>query len=378
MREMFRVFGRKLFGMRGERLGRNLLICLVVFAGLSAADYRVEIAPKILYLMTAAFSAGAMWQALSAKENRENLKHLMMLPCNGRAMKLSYTAALAGYTLCTKTALLWAVVFAVSEWSGRELAACVLCGINAVAVSACIYPMRRRIFGFIWGGAALAAVLSADAVPFFVPMLAAHLVFAGWYLLKCADAYSFYRSASVVRPHRSGRHFLVGRYLFRYLISHKNYMVNTFVMWGIACILPVFFRGTGTMAVLPVGFAMLTLNTPVCVLLSCDPATERAVHFLPQGEICFLVPYGLFLFLCNLTAEILFLASWQCQIGGIGISYVLTAVCFALLSAACSALLEWLCPLRGIAIESDLWHHPRKYLVPAGMLLLAGLLGFVL
>lgn len=377
MREMFRIFGRKLFGMRGERLGRNLLICLVVFFGLSTADYRVEIAPKILYLMTSAFSAGAMWQALSAKENVENLKHLMMLPCRERTMKLSYTAALGSYTLCTKTAMLWAVLFAVSEWSGKELAAGVLCGINAVAVAACIYPMRRRIFGFFWGGAALAAVLAASAMPFFLPMLGAHLVLAGWYLLKCADAYSFYRSASAVRPRRSGRHFLVGRYLFRYLISHKNYMVNTFVMWGIACILPVFLGRLDTMAVLPIGFAMLTLNTPICILLSCDPATERAVHFLPRGENCFLVPYGLFIFGCNLTADVIFLASWQQQIGGIGIFYVLTAVCFALLSAACSALLEWFYPLREVVIESDLWHHPRKYLVPAGMLLLAGILFLV-
>ena len=51
----------------------------------------------------------------------------------------------------------------------------------------------------------------------------------------------------------------------------------------------------------------------------------------------------------------------------------MTAVTFALLSAAGSVLLEWYCPIRGWKIESDLWHHPRKYVVPAVMLLLAGL-----
>ena len=48
---------------------------------------------------------------------------------------------------------------------------------------------------------------------------------------------------------------------------------------------------------------------------------------------------------------------------------------FALLSAVGSVLLEWYCPIRGWKIESDLWHHPRKYIVPAAMLLLAGLVG---
>lgn len=330
MREIFWIFGRKLFGLRGERLGRNLFICLVVFWGLSIADYKVEIASGILYLMTTVFSAGAMWQALSAKENREDLKHLAMLPCGEREVKLAYAAALGSYTLCTKTAVLWAVVFTVAEWSMAELAAGVCCGIGAVAAAACAYLLLP-----------------------------------------------FSRKVSTAHSHRSGKRFLVVRYLMRYLISHKNYMVNTFVMWGLACILPAFFGRFDTVAVLPIGFALLTLNTPICILLSCDPATERAVHFLPGGVKCFLVPYGLFIFGCNLTADVIFLMSWQRQIGGIGIFYVLTAVCFALLSAACSALLEWFCPLRGIVIESDLWHHPRKYLVPAGMLLLAGVLGLM-
>lgn len=37
-----------------------------------------------------------------------------------------------------------------------------------------------------------------------------------------------------------------------------------------------------------------------------------------------------------------------------------------------SVLLEWFYPIRGWKIESDLWHHPRKYVVPVAMLLLAG------
>lgn len=43
---------------------------------------------------------------------------------------------------------------------------------------------------------------------------------------------------------------------------------------------------------------------------------------------------------------------------------------FALQSAILSVGLEWLRPLRGWKTESELWHHPRKYLVPLVMLLL--------
>ena len=48
------------------------------------------------------------------------------------------------------------------------------------------------------------------------------------------------------------------------------------------------------------------------------------------------------------------------------------AVFFALQSAVLSVLLEWFYPIRDWKIESDLWHDPRKYVVPVVMLLLAG------
>lgn len=42
-----------------------------------------------------------------------------------------------------------------------------------------------------------------------------------------------------------------------------------------------------------------------------------------------------------------------------------------------SVLLEWFYPVRNWQIESDLWRHPRKYIVPAILLLLAGAVGIL-
>ncbi len=172
-------------------------------------------------------------------------------------------------------------------------------------------------------------------------------------------------------------HCSVWRYLFRYLAAHKNYLLNTAVMWGVACVLPLFFRQLESLAVIPVGFAILSLNTPICILLSCDPALEQAVRFLPGQGNAFCLPYCAFIFLCNLTADSLFLISWQCQIGGITILITVTALFFALAGAVGSVLLEWFFPIRNWKIESDLWHHPRKYVIPTVMLLLAGISGMI-
>ena len=338
MKMSFEVTAKKLFGVKYERLIRTLFLDLVVFWGLHISGFRVEISPFILCLMTGAFSAGVMWQALSSDGNRANLENMLMLPFEDRNLIVSYVAALGAYTLLTKTAGLLAVVWAVSEWSWAEIMDSILCALAAIVIVSCLYPLR----------------------------------------LGRTDAYAFYvRPASRRRTVKVHRRSSVWRYLFRYLMAHKNYLVNTVAMWGVACVLPVLLGQMEARFVLPIGFAILSLNTPICILLSCDPALERAVWFLPGQGKAFCVPYCLFILGCNLAADIVFLCSWQIQLGGISLLHALTAGAFALLSAIASVLLEWYCPIRGWKIESDLWHHPRKYVVPAFMLLLAGLVSML-
>ena len=339
MKMSFEVTAKKLFGVNYERLIRTLFLEMVVFWGLHISGLRVEIAPSILYLMAGVFSAGVMWQALSSDDNRANMENMLMLPFEGRTLVFSYVVALGAYTLLTKTAGLLAVVWAVSEWSWAEIMGSGLCALAAIVVVSCLYPLR----------------------------------------LGRTDAYAFYvQPASHRRTVKVHRRYSVWRYLFRYLMAHKNYLVNTAAMWGVACVLPVLLGQMEARSFLPIGFAILSLNPPICILLSCDQALEQAVRFLPGQVRAFCIPYCLFIFLCNLAADIVFLCSWQILLGGIVPLHALTAVSFALLSAIGSVVLEWYFPIRGWKIESDLWHHLRKYVVPAALLLLAGLVGTVL
>ena len=87
------------------------------------------------------------------------------------------------------------------------------------------------------------------------------------------------------------------------------------------------------------------------------------------------MPYCLFLFLCNIIADMIFLCSLQIQHGGVTVPILATAIFFALQSAIGSVLLEWFFPIRNWKIASDLWHHPRKYIVSVAMMLLAGVVG---
>lgn len=126
---------------------------------------------------------------------------------------------------------------------------------------------------------------------------------------------------------------------------------------------------------MPLGFAILCLNTPICILLSCDPDLEQAVRVLPGQAGRFCSRYCIFIFSVNAALSSVYLVSWQVQYGGAGGMEIIAALLIALQSAVLSILLEWRHPVRNWKIESDLWHHPRKYIVPLIMLLIAVLIG---
>ena len=126
---------------------------------------------------------------------------------------------------------------------------------------------------------------------------------------------------------------------------------------------------------MPLGFAILCLNTPICILLSCDPGLEQAVRVLPGQAGRFCTRYSFFIFSVNMAVNSVYLMSWRIQHGGVGGMDIMAAVLIALQSAILSVLLEWFRPIRNWKIETDLWHHPRKYVVPLIMLLIAGFIG---
>ena len=368
-----KAFAKKLFGARYERLPRTLLMDVIIFWGLYIAGVQVQIAASVRILMINAFTAGVMWQALSSRDNAVELKHMLMLPQHGREFVFSYVAVLGTYTVLTKTGLLLAVLLAVSAWKPIEMIGMAISMLHAVLMAAAAYSLRKYWYaGGLWAAAIISAILFLGSRSWFGLLLLANSIVSILILWK-AEVYLFYQGESgrshAIKQRKRGS---LWRYFFRYLSYHKNYLVNTAVMWCVATVMPYFLREMAGMFVVPVGFAILSLNTPICILLSCDRDLEQAVRFLPGQKQRFCIPYCLFIFSCNMAADAIFLCSWQIQNGGVTVLIIAGAVFFALQSAVLSVLLEWFYPIRGWKIESDLWHHPRKYAVPVVMLLLAG------
>jgi len=382
---ILKAFSKQLFGAKYERVVKSLAVCLILFLAVHAAEINMEIAPSVLFLTATALSAGIMWQAVHSSGNADRMTGLFMLPFTNRVMTFSFVLAFAGYTLLTKTFPVLALFLAVHRWSALQTAVALLCACNGCFMAAAWYTMANEAshhkkikwmpFVVLWCGVVLLSIFFVKELMVFSFIVLASLLLSFLRLLM-ADAYVFYRPVSakllIRRAEGTGSILL---YLLRYLVTNKNYLLNTAGLCVIAGALPLILGQFEGLDVMPLGFAILCLNTPVCILWSCDPSLEQAVRVLPGQAGRFCIRYCFFIFLVNVTVSSVYLISWQIQYGGVGGMETVAALLIALQSAVLSVLLEWLHPIRNWKIENDLWRHPRKYIVPLIMMLIAGLIG---
>lgn len=378
MKNTIKALSKQFFGAKYESARKSLLAAVILFVAVYAAELRVEIAPFILYLTSTLFTAGIMWQMLTGRRHMEIMQGMFMLPFDNRSFVFSYVLVLGAHTLITKTLLIWTLFFAVASWDVWEIGVAIICGCMACTVTAAGYRMCRKSLAalpILWAAGILAVIVLVRHWAAVLAVSMASLVVAALYL-AFADAYDFYSSAVAKRTVRhKGRVGSVFVYLTRYLMANKSYLINTVGLCAIACFLPLLFGEFQGLNMFPIGLAILCLNTPICTLLSCDPDLEQAIRMLPGQTGRFCRKYCLFIFAVNSIVASIYLCSWQMVSGRLDFVHVGTLLIFALQSAILSVILEWKHPIRGWKTESDLWHHPRKYLVPLIMLLVAAFVG---
>ena len=278
MMNTVKALSKQFFGAKYENVRKSLLAAAFLFIVVYAAEFRVAIAPFILYLTSTFFTAGIMGQVLTGWRHMEAMQGMFMLPFDNRSFVFSYVLVLGAHTLITKTLLIWALFFAVALWSVWEIVVAIICGCMACAVTAAGYRMCRKghiALPILWAAGILAVILLARQWAAVLTVATISLVAAVLYL-AFADVYDFYSAAVAKRTVRHKGHAgSVFVYLTRYLIANKSYLINTVGLCAIACFLPLLFGEFQGLYVFPIGLAILCLNTPICTLLSCDPYDSR-------------------------------------------------------------------------------------------------------
>lgn len=331
MKNTIKALSKQFLGAKYESARKSLLAAVILFIAVYAAEFRVVIAPFILYLTSTFFTAGIMWQVLTGRRHMDAMQGMYMFPFDNRSFVFSYVLVLGAHTLITKTLLIWVLFFAVASWSVWEISVAIICGCMACMVTAAGYRMCRKghaLLPLLWATGILAVILLVRQWAAVLAVSTASLAVAVLYL-AFSDAYDFYSAAVTKRVVRhTGRTGSVFTYLTRYLMANKTYLINTVGLCAIACFLPLLFGEFQGLNMFPIGLAILCLNTPICTLLSCDPDLEQALRVLPGQAGRFCRKYCLFIFTVNSIVASIYLCSWQIISGDLDIIHVGTLLRF--------------------------------------------------
>ena len=106
MMNTVKALSKQFFGAKYENVRKSLLAAAFLFIVVYAAEFRVAIAPFILYLTSTFFTAGIMGQVLTGWRHMEAMQGMFMLPFDNRSFVFSYVLVLGAHTLITKTLLI--------------------------------------------------------------------------------------------------------------------------------------------------------------------------------------------------------------------------------------------------------------------------------
>ena len=373
-----KAISKQLFGAKYEQLTKSIFYLVVLYLSLYLGEIRIKILPFFLFMPAFVFSATVMLKSLSSMSRTQRFQGLFLLPYKNKELMGAYCMSFTLHTIITKTALLLSVLFAVKSWSPVEM---ILALLNAVL--ACflvtIFVSSEKLISKVGVSVCSVVVLAMDyLIPVYELTLGLTIVFCilSWMILcqiKVEHLYCPYQS----RKHSAsigGKGSMV-RYLNRYLCQNKVYLVNWLFLLGIAVFLPVVFGEVKEIReyAMTLSLAILCVNTPMGTVLSSSRGLEKAVRILPRQERKFVLSYWTVLLIYNVPTYLINLASWQITYHCVQWSTVWIAGILLLQSLLLTVFIEWNYPLTEWKVETDLWHHPRKYIIPVVMMVYAGL-----
>ena len=203
---LFNTILRQLCGARYESISKSLLTAFILFLALHTAGIRLTVAPFILYLASTLFSVSVMWQTLCGNRLSEILQGMLAVPFDRKNLVFSAVFALSGYTLTTKTAILWSIFFAVSAWNISELLTALLCGVHACLVSAAVFLLckKKKLFSSLFRILCIPGVLFLIRSLKTVPAMALAGSAGALLYLSFADAYRLYHLPVQKKPQKPG------------------------------------------------------------------------------------------------------------------------------------------------------------------------------
>ncbi|WP_142927251.1 hypothetical protein [Bacillus sp. PK3_68] len=365
-----KLFNRQLMGKSYHSIIKSLLASLFVFLLMSVLDVHIVVKPFFFYACIGLFTIGIARQTMKSIINDEKLNGLLQLPFIKNHFLCSLICSTYLYVLGTKTLLLFSLFSSVMEPKPRVLFCSFL-----ISIFCCIYGI---FFALPYKLPQILAVLSLIACGAFAWLSRNDLVLLTSFISLSIAGIFYFRSnpydflqSPVSRKHQA--FFARGNfinYLFRYFIFHKNYLINSVFIIALAVFLPFMFLNMEMGTFYLLGLGILSINTPLSILFSSNRTLLDKVRSFPNQKRKIIVPYFLLLLVWNGTPSMIYLLISKMLNQPFGTEDCLLALSLIVINSIGVVLLEWYFPLKDWHVESDLWHHPRKYIMPSILIVL--------
>ena len=155
-------------------------------------------------------------------------------------------------------------------------------------------------------------------------------------------------------------------YFLRASLADRVVWINAVGLFAVATVFTVTAWEQGLR--FPLALALIAVNSPLATMISGDPDLARQLTMLGQPALAwwhYAVAVAAFLGTFNAGAGVVY---WLLGARDLPLIAGLVVVVTALEALAVPAL-ERHAPLRGLRTRRDAWRHPRKYLLPAALLL---------
>lgn len=374
---MYKLLSRKLLGKNYSSVVKTAGIAFVLWFGLSSLETKISLAQSVLILTSIVYSGMVVLRTLSSKDNVRTIRGIFAMPYSEKKTLWEYTAVIGMYTLLTKTILLVPLMFAFTVVTPLNVVLFVLGTVYSVlggmAAFACLKKAPFVSVLIAAAGVGMAFLLPTGYIAAAV-LAAADIAAAVVLSLQRFENFYVRESANIkAKARRSSPKLLILNYIVRYFLANKNFLISTVVVLGFSCFLARMFEQQGIKVGFGMALAMISANTPIAIIVSSNRSLKKKLDALPNKTARFFVPYSVIIFFMYIILYAVFFGIYCLTGGALEIKWVIAAVLFSVQCAVFVSLLEDRFTLTKWNTEPDLWHHPRKYIVPC-ILLLEGML----
>lgn len=368
---IFNTIYKKIIGRKQVDTFKSMLVAIILYISLSNLDFIMYEDANVLYYVAFIFCSGLVFKLMNEHEDILKLSEVFILPYKNMNFNYSYALVLTLYAIISKFTPLISILFAFGRVSIIDGLLTFVFAINGAITSfLCKDYLRKKNFvlAIIIIVINLANVLIWNNVYFVILLMLAMLL-----LTAFVDPYSYYNGNKQAKSKNyivyKNSKFTILRYFVRYMLEHKVYLINTFALYIFALILPLLLTN-----MFPVCLAIVSINTPIGILVSSERGLGVLLEILPNQNKKFYTPYFLVTLGSNIIANTISLVSLSITTNTFEVRNVILAILFALISGAIAIILEHKFRIEKWNVESDLWHNPRKYITFAILFTIASII----